>query len=422
MPEEQPILFDLPPDWTEQWKGMPGYTHRDLTPKQSILVHFKDEASRVAFAELVKQRITSETKYIWYPQVEIGHFADKLYDVRERTNPTYPVYVISKGRWETRMTVRALEKLQVPYHVVIEPQEYHQYAAVIDPIKILTLPFSNLGQGSIPARNWVWEHAVDIGAERHWILDDNIRGFHRFHNNLKAPVADGSIFKIAEDFVDRYENVALSGFQYWMFVPRKQANIPPFYLNTRIYSCILIKNDVPYRWRGRYNEDTDLSLRALLDGWCTVLFNAFIADKMTTMTMKGGNTDELYKDDGRLKMAQSLKEQHPHLVTITQKWGRWQHHVNYDVFKRSKLKLKSGVVIPEGQNDYGMSLRILEKGTQQREADNGEASRYVEPQRVDTEMASVEDARTESGVESETPWPTEGKTDLFGHIPLPDDA
>jgi hypothetical protein len=43
-------------------------------------------------------------------------------------------------------------------------------AAVIDPKKILVLPFSNLGQGGIPARNWVWEHSISIGAKRHWIL------------------------------------------------------------------------------------------------------------------------------------------------------------------------------------------------------------------------------------------------------------
>src|SRR5688572_19769239 len=73
--------------------------------------------------------------------------------------PKYSLYVISKGRWESRLTVKALDKIGVPYRVVIEPQEHAQYAAVIDPARLLVLPFSNLGQGSIPARNWVWEHS-----------------------------------------------------------------------------------------------------------------------------------------------------------------------------------------------------------------------------------------------------------------------
>jgi hypothetical protein len=270
-------------------------------------------------------------------------------------NPKYPVYVISKSRWETRLTSKALERMNVPYHIVIEPQEFDQYASVIDKKKILVLPFSNLGQGSIPARNWVWEHSISIGAFRHWILDDNIAAFFRFNRNLKVPVTSGTIFKCAEDFVDRYENVAISGFQYFMFAPRKE-KLPAFALNTRIYSCILIQNNIHYRWRGRYNEDTDLSIRALKDGWCTVLFYAFICDKTTTLTMKGGNTDELYKDEGRLKMAQSLVDQHPDIVKITWKWGRWQHQVDYRMFRRNKLIKKPGVVITEGINNYGMEL------------------------------------------------------------------
>jgi hypothetical protein len=266
--------------------------------------------------------------------------------------------VISKGRWESRKTVKALLKRNIPHRVVIEPQEYEQYAAVIDPTTLLVLPFSNLGQGSIPARNWVWEHSVTEGHERHWILDDNIRDFYRLHQNIKYRTDSGATFAAIEDFVDRYTNIALAGMQYELLAPRKYKS-PPFLLNTRIYSCILIQNDIPYRWRGRYNEDTDLSLRALKDGWCTVLFYAFLADKQATMTMKGGNTESLYKlqgKDGRLLMAQSLQQQHPDVTTIVHKWGRWQHQVDYRPFKANRLIRKPGVEIPQGVNNYGMQL------------------------------------------------------------------
>lgn len=274
-------------------------------------------------------------------------------------NPKYPVYVISKGRWESRLTVKALEARAIPYHIVIEPQEYAQYAAVIDLAKILVLPFSNLGQGSIPARNWVWDHAVSTGAARHWILDDNLRNFYRLHQNIKYLTADGTTFRVIEDWADRYTNMALAGMQYEMFVPRKAAK-PPLTLNTRVYSCILIDNALPYCWRGRYNEDTDLSLRALKDGWCTALFNAFLADKVATMVLKGGNTDELYQGDGRLLMAQSLQAQHPDVVTITRKWGRWQHQVDYRPFKGNRPILRPGVTIPTTPNNYGMVLQVRE--------------------------------------------------------------
>jgi len=82
-------------------------------------------------------------------------------------NPKYPIYIISKGRWESRLTARSLDIINVPYRVVVEPQEYDKYAAVIDPKKLIVTPFSNLGQGSIPVRNFVWEHSINEGHKQH---------------------------------------------------------------------------------------------------------------------------------------------------------------------------------------------------------------------------------------------------------------
>lgn len=274
-------------------------------------------------------------------------------------NPRYPVYVISKGRWESRLTSRALEAMRVPYRVVVEPQERDQYASAIDPEKILVLPFSNLGQGSIPARNWVWEHSISEGASRHWILDDNIRSFYRLTRNQKVRHGDGTFFRLIERWTDCYENVAMSGPHYFMFAPRRN-RIPPFIFNTRVYSCILLSNAIPHRWRGRYNEDTDLSLRILKSGLCTGIFFAFTAEKMRTMTMTGGNTDQLYKDDGRYKMAKSLHDQHPDVVRVAKKWGRYQHHVDYRPFQRNEPRLRDDVELPDGRHDYGLRLVRVE--------------------------------------------------------------
>lgn len=289
-------------------------------------------------------------------------------------NPKYPVYIISKGRWQKRQTVRAMQLMNIPFRVVVEPLEYDKYAENIPKENILILPFDNLGQGSIPARNWVWEHSLAEGHERHWILDDNIDSFYRVNRNMKLIVTTGAIFKAAEDFVDRYENIAIAGFQYNSFV-FKDAQVPPYRLNTRIYSCILLRNDLPYRWRGRYNEDTDLSLRALKDGWCTMLFNCFLANKETTMRAKGGNTDTIYNTgDNRLEFAKSLAEQHPDVAKVTWKFGRWHHQVDYRPFKKNKLIKKQNIDIPKGVNNYGMVVKEYQEKMHITKLINGEVS------------------------------------------------
>ena len=55
-------------------------------------------------------------------------------------------------------------------------------------------------------------------------------------------------------------------------------------------------------------------------------------------------------------MPDELRRKHPDVVTVTRKWGRWQHQVDYRPFKNNRLRLKPGVVIPEGVNNYGMVL------------------------------------------------------------------
>jgi hypothetical protein len=92
----------------------------------------------------------------------------------------------------------------------------------------------------------------------------------------------------------------------------------------------------------------------MLDGWCTILFQAFLADKVTTMVMKGGNED-IYAD-GRMDFVKSLMKQHPYLVTHVERYGRDHHQVNYDFFRKNKLKKKKNLNISKENNDYGMIL------------------------------------------------------------------
>lgn len=294
-------------------------------------------------------------------------------------NARWPMYIVSKGRWESRLTSRALEDMGAPYFVVVEESEYSSYASVIDSGKLLVLDTffqdaydtcDDLGasksKGPGPARNFAWAHAIAHGHAWHWVMDDNIRGFHRLWRNKKILARTGSIFRAMEDFSERYENVAMAGPCYRAFIAQGAVR-PPFITNTRIYSCNLIRTDVPFRWRGRYNEDTDLSLRLLKEGWCTIQFYAFLQDKIRTQTMQGGNTDAFYAHEGTLEKSRMLARLHPDVAQLVMRYGRWHHHVNYRVFQ-TPLRVRPGAPIPIGPNEYGMRLAVrTDRVTRQRQ-------------------------------------------------------
>jgi len=220
-----------------------------------------------------------------------------------------------------------------------------------------------------------------MGAKRHWVMDDNITDFYRLHQNVRIRVGSGVCFKIMEDFVDRYTNVKIAGPQYRFFCAPSQ-KYPPYVKNTRIYSCLLIENDCKHRWRGRYNEDTDICLNVLKDGDCTVQFNAFLQGKGATQTTKGGNTEEFYHKEtgydpvtgeaiqaesvmevkdryniaGTVAKSQMLVDMHPDVAKMVFRYGRWHHHVNYDSFKKLPLIYKDDIELPKGINNYGLKL------------------------------------------------------------------
>jgi hypothetical protein len=173
--------------------------------------------------------------------------------------------------------------------------------------------------------------------------------------------------------------------------------------NTRIYSTLLISNDCKHRWRGRYNEDTDICLRVLKDGDCTIQFNAFLQGKSATQTVKGGNTEEFYHKEGTLdkstwrdgqlnatgtvNKSQMLVDMHPDVAKVVWRYGRWHHYVDYTIFQKperdlnpeqlkirrelgltdndNRLRLKPEIALDKlpRVNNYGMVLKRLPKGS-----------------------------------------------------------
>jgi hypothetical protein len=366
------ILLDPMDDWV----GMPEYhMEKEVKPMYTATFKFRNQDDYEDFKAKAKNYIFDNQKVFdgnqgefdkqaWYPLDERP--SKFYYESQNPKNPRFPVYILSKGRFKINPTSRVLERMNVPFKIIVEEFEYEEYAKIIDKSKILILPqkykdeydmFWNDGgkTGGGPARNFAWDHSIANGHQWHWLLDDNIEYFKRTNNNKKIRCNDGTMFYACEDFVLRYENIAIAGPNYTTFCHANDYR-PPFTVNTKVYSCLLIRNDIPFRWRGRFNEDVDLCLRAMKAGWCTISFNAFLQDKMSTQKMRGGNTDEIYQDGTYLK-SKMLQEMHPDLAVVTTRFNRPHHYVDYSVFKKNFLIKKLNLQEFEPINNYGMVFK-----------------------------------------------------------------
>lgn len=358
---EEAYLFDMPEDWRETWWGMPEFSMEDATPQHKITINFMTEQDVKDFAKKSGIPVTSRSDSAWFPHQKplSGEFE---WD-GPKTGTKYPVCILSKGRSNCQKTGKALDRMGVDYKFFVESDEASLYKKELGDDKVVSLPFNNLGQGGIPARNYIWDWAAERGHKRHWTLDDNIYSFVRCTNNRRLCVRGGGFFRAMEDFVDRYKNIAMAGPHHKGFVPDRGADLTPYLFNSRVYSCILLDTSLPDRWRGRYNEDTDLSLRLLKQGYCTLLFRALLMDKGTTVgvkgakPLKGGNTDNVYNTgDHRRAFAESLREQHPDCVDVVWKFNRWHHEVDYSKFKKNKPIYVDNITPTAANNEYEMKL------------------------------------------------------------------
>ena len=248
----------------------------------------------------------------------------------------YPIYIISKGRYENTLTADNFNHADINYLIAVEPQEYDLYCNKLGKDKVLKLPFSNLGLGSYPARNFCWEHAKANGYKYHWLFDDNIRGFDKWINGKRTKIINGiSAINYVENYTDK-NNIDISGFEYDGFVrtiPKK-----PFKNNCHVYSAMLIKNDLPYRWRLKYNEDVDLCLQILHNKGTTSPCVYYTINKVSTSKkMKGGNQTELYKNNAKEKKilkAKMLEAVWPQYAKTVIRFNRPHHLIDWKQFKK----------------------------------------------------------------------------------------
>jgi len=252
------------------------------------------------------------------------------------SKPLYPIYIISKGRYEKTLTADIFEASGLDYLIAVEPQEYDLYCAKLGKKRILKLPFSNLGLGSYPARNFCWEHSIQRGFKYHYLFDDNIQYWSKWIDGKRRKIDDvTSAFLYLEQYVVK-NKIDIGGFEEPNFVVKPPKK--PFKINCHVYSAMLIKNDLPYRWRLKYNEDVDLCLQVLHNGGTTASCVYYMADKVSTAAkMKGGNQTELYqgnKAEKNLLKAKMLEAVWPQYAKTVIRFNRHHHLVDWKVFKK----------------------------------------------------------------------------------------
>lgn len=221
----------------------------------------------------------------------------------------WPVFILSLGRADAkRTTADLLLQHGIESRIVVEPHEESAYSARwgreriivkpdiyqtnFDPLDRFSTDSMTLGPG--PARNCILATAREEGHDWYWSMDDDVTRFMRHHRDRSFTPAENLVdfFIELENDITQYKNVAIGG-------PRIRSQYEQqhrFIKNRAVYGrCFLHRTTTGINVRGRFNEDTVLSLEHLIAGWCTMIFNTHQLDSPEPTTKPGGCTETVYQ-------------------------------------------------------------------------------------------------------------------------------
>lgn len=274
-----------------------------------------------------------------------NYVKDLITSYQEHDAVTETIYILSKGRHDCTYTNRTLDKDNVPYKFIVEPQDYKAYAENHGEEKLVQLDKNNGGIDY--ARNFAKEYSKSQNEKWHWQMDDDIRHFKIRINDKNEKMPARHNLAIVENTTKLFDNIAIAGMASSAFAFSKKV---PVKVNHLAYSCVLVNNKVDLKWDIGGCEDWHYTLCALEKKWCTIAFTHIVFDAPGTGVQKGGNMAHWESTEKRKHLYENFVKYWPNNFVVkpmggTKGW-KLQHKRRFFTDYKQQPVLKSGLLLP----------------------------------------------------------------------------
>jgi len=200
----------------------------------------------------------------------------------------YPIYIPSKGRSKNVRTAILLKESNIDFYIVVEPQDYKDYQKYFSKKNILVLNKNDKGMAYV--RNFCVKHARKAGHSALWQLDDDILKYKiRKDSKRKETTAYIALSKL-ERIMDKYSNVGQVAHRLDAFAFAYKGK---YQINRAVYSSVLMRTNLPVKYRNDTIEDSDFSLQLLYTHkWCTIITNRVTIQTVPHNKQNGGLTEK----------------------------------------------------------------------------------------------------------------------------------
>lgn len=202
----------------------------------------------------------------------------------------FKIYIPSKGRANRCFTAMYLKNNNIPFNIVVEPNDYDNYLEVYSKDELVVLDANSKGLSY--ARNFIKRFSLSRGEDYHWQLDDDISYLVKRIDGKNLKINPLEIFNEVEEKTLKYKNIKVSGLKDVVFAwTKKEARN----VNKLIASAFLVENDLGINWSDNMIEDIDYCIQVLEKGYCTLIFNRLAYQKKPNNKDLGGQAGFNYE-------------------------------------------------------------------------------------------------------------------------------
>jgi len=244
---------------------------------------------------------------------------------------TSPLYIPSRKRWLDAPTIKETLEQGMQPMVVVPQEEVGAYRVAFPTATVIGTAAHGIG----PTRQFILEHARASGAERFWMLDDDLDD-PRTREHFMAPYTFlpwPDWLAAIEDLTNDPRIGAATGMTRQYGWPEDSA-IP----NKRVGYAILMRTAMPVTYWPFLHEDTDMTLQILRAGFRTIKLPQFVFHT-TTMGWRGGGCGQDYEAGADERAGDVLLRKWeaivPGLVRLTKnKEGKTVTRIKWSVFRQ----------------------------------------------------------------------------------------
>jgi hypothetical protein len=201
----------------------------------------------------------------------------------------FPIYIPSKGRYEC-ITAKQLIKMNIPFKIVIEPQDLDDYQKKWKDLLIL----NRNDMGISYVRQAIINYAKSNHQKWIWIIDDDItEWWYRAGNDGCIKTNISCLKEVETNILNHPEKdiIGQVGLYHCVWACKKNCSIPFISENVGIVQVVAFNlPNINIKYDSDLNgmEDQDLTLRLLKSGIKTLRYNHFSFKTFNKGSNKGG--------------------------------------------------------------------------------------------------------------------------------------